>query len=222
MDERVDTNGEEKRRRILDAAFAVCQERGVHAARMEEVAARAQVSKGTLYRFFKSKEDLFLATIMDSYASVLRMSMSGPPPTAEGEAADPAEMLRSRLEGLAKALGALIPRVRVHYQAWGVVADSPASSKRLDDFLSRFHRERMEEYEGWIREGQLRGMFRSDVSASTVAHCIGALISGFIYRSAFDPASATPDALQGCFDTLIHNVLGYSEDARSTEVDPSG
>jgi hypothetical protein len=103
-----------------------------------------------------------------------------------------------------------------------VVADSPASSKRLDDFLSRFHRERMEEYEGWIREGQLRGMFRSDVSASTVAHCIGALISGFIYRSAFDPASATPDALQACFDTLIHNVLGYSEDARSTEVDPSG
>ena len=222
MDERVDTNGEEKRRRILDAAFAVCQERGVHAARMEEVAARAQVSKGTLYRFFESKEDLFLATIMDSYASVLQMSMAGPPPTGEGEVVDPAELLRSRLEGLAKALGALTPRVRVHYQAWGVVADSPASSKRLDDFLSRFHRERMEEYEGWIREGQLRGMFRSDVSASTVAHCIGALISGFIYRSAFDPASATPDALQACFDTLIHNVLGYSEDARSTEVDPSG
>ncbi len=222
MDERVDTNGEEKRRRILDAAFAVCQERGVHAARMEEVAARAQVSKGTLYRFFESKEDLFLATIMDSYASVLRMSMSGPPPSRTGEAVDPAVLLRSRLEGLAKALGALTPRVRVHYQAWGVVADSPASSKRLDDFLSSFHRERMQEYEGWIREGQLRGVFRSEVSASTVAHCIGALISGFIYRSAFDPASATPDALQACFDTLIHNVLGYSEDARSTEVDPSG
>lgn len=221
MDERVDTNGEEKRRRILDAAFAVCQERGVHAARMEEVAARAQVSKGTLYRFFESKEDLFLATIMDSYASVLRMSMSGPP-HSEGEAVDPAELLRSRLEGLAKALGALTPRVRVHYQAWGVVADSPTSSKRLDDFLASFHRERMDEYEGWIREAQLRGMFRSDVSASTVAHCIGALISGFIYRAAFDPASATPDALQACFDMLLHNVLGYSEDARPTEVDPSG
>ena len=92
MDERVDINGEEKRRRILDAALAVCQERGVHAARMEEVAARAQVSKGTLYRFFESKEDLFLATIMDSYASVLRMSMSGPP-HSEGEAVDPAELL---------------------------------------------------------------------------------------------------------------------------------
>ena len=46
-----------RRRRILDAALAVCEERGVHAARMEEVAALAQVSKGTLYRFFESKEE---------------------------------------------------------------------------------------------------------------------------------------------------------------------
>ena len=222
MAEHSDTNGEEKRRRILDAAFAVCQERGVHAARMEEVAARAQVSKGTLYRFFNSKEDLFLATIIDSYAAVRRESEPGPSPPGEGEAKGPAELLRSRLEGLAKALGAITPRVRVHYQAWGVVADSPGAAKRLDDFLTRFHRERMAEDEGCIREGQRLGMFRSDVSATTVAHCISALISGFIYRAAFDPASATPDALQACFDTLLHDVLGYSEEARPRSVDPGG
>ena len=38
---------------------------------MDQVAALAQVSKGTLYRYFESKEELLLATILDSYEQSL-------------------------------------------------------------------------------------------------------------------------------------------------------
>ena len=62
-----DDESSEKRRRILEAALEVCRKRGVGGARMEEVAALAQVSKGTLYRFFASKEDLFLAMMIAAY-----------------------------------------------------------------------------------------------------------------------------------------------------------
>lgn len=48
---------------ILDAALAVFAEKGFAAARLEQVAKRAGVSKGTLYLYFDSKEALFEAVV---------------------------------------------------------------------------------------------------------------------------------------------------------------
>ena len=47
------------RERILDAALGVFSEKGLHVATMDEVADRAKVGKGTLYRYFANKETLF-------------------------------------------------------------------------------------------------------------------------------------------------------------------
>ena len=52
-----------RRQAILDAALAVFAERGYEAARLDDVAARAGVAKGTLYLYFKDKEALFEALI---------------------------------------------------------------------------------------------------------------------------------------------------------------
>jgi AcrR family transcriptional regulator len=48
-----------RRDAILDAALTVFAERGFEAARLDDVAARAGVAKGTLYLYFKDKEALF-------------------------------------------------------------------------------------------------------------------------------------------------------------------
>jgi AcrR family transcriptional regulator len=52
-----------RREAILDAAQAVFMEAGFAAASMSEIAARVGGSKGTLYNYFKSKEELFEAYI---------------------------------------------------------------------------------------------------------------------------------------------------------------
>jgi AcrR family transcriptional regulator len=49
----------ERRQAILDAALTVFAECGFEAARLDDVAARAGVAKGTLYLYFKDKETLF-------------------------------------------------------------------------------------------------------------------------------------------------------------------
>ncbi|MDC8783838.1 TetR/AcrR family transcriptional regulator [Roseateles koreensis] len=51
---------------LLDAALTLFVERGFAATRSEEVAARAGVSKGTLYRYYPSKEDLFKAVVREN------------------------------------------------------------------------------------------------------------------------------------------------------------
>jgi len=53
----------DKRRQILDGAHAVFNAQGFDAASMNEIAAAAGVSKGTLYVYFADKEHLFLALI---------------------------------------------------------------------------------------------------------------------------------------------------------------
>jgi AcrR family transcriptional regulator len=51
---------------LLDAALDLFVEKGFAATRSEEVAARAGVSKGTLFLYFPSKEELFKAVVRDN------------------------------------------------------------------------------------------------------------------------------------------------------------
>jgi AcrR family transcriptional regulator len=48
---------------ILEAALACFRERGFTATRLEDVAARAGVTKGTIYLYYPSKEELFKAVV---------------------------------------------------------------------------------------------------------------------------------------------------------------
>lgn len=60
-----------KSRRIIDAAIQLFAERPYHEVRMEDIAARAQVAKGTLYLHYKDKEDLFLGVMQDGLSSLV-------------------------------------------------------------------------------------------------------------------------------------------------------
>ena len=71
---------EERRQRVLDAAFAVLIERGYQRTTMLAVARRAGASKETLYSWFGSKQGLFTAMIQRQSAAMnrrLRDSLAG-------------------------------------------------------------------------------------------------------------------------------------------------
>ena len=57
---------------IIDAALELFVERGYAATRLDDVAARAGVSKGTLYLYFKNKEELIKAVVRHNVVPVLQ------------------------------------------------------------------------------------------------------------------------------------------------------
>src|SRR6058998_345476 len=61
---------------IVTAALDVFVERGFAAARLEEVARRAGVTKGTLYLYFKNKEALFKAVVRQTIVPVIAQGES--------------------------------------------------------------------------------------------------------------------------------------------------
>ena len=61
-------DGGAKRRQIMDGARTVFLSAGFDGASMNDIAREAGVSKGTLYAYFTSKDDLFEAIIRGEYA----------------------------------------------------------------------------------------------------------------------------------------------------------
>lgn len=62
---------EERPGQIIDAAFEVFSDQGLSGARLDVIARRAGVSKGTIYLYFPSKEELFRAVIESKVISVI-------------------------------------------------------------------------------------------------------------------------------------------------------
>ena len=66
-----------KRQHIITAAIGVFAQRGFHATKMEHIAQAAGIGKGTIYEYFATKDELFLAVYdywMDSYETAMQHS----------------------------------------------------------------------------------------------------------------------------------------------------
>ena len=62
----------ERRRQILDAALVEFAEKGFHDANVSAIASRADVSQGTVYWYFESKQALFLELMANVFAQVVQ------------------------------------------------------------------------------------------------------------------------------------------------------
>jgi AcrR family transcriptional regulator len=77
IQERRQREKEQRREEIIEAATAVFTKKGLDDATMDEIAAKAELSKATLYLYFKNKEELFLAVlliIMDVFCQIIESS----------------------------------------------------------------------------------------------------------------------------------------------------
>jgi AcrR family transcriptional regulator len=79
----------QRRREILDAARQVFFERGFHSPTVDDIAARAEVSKGTIYLYFVSKEEI-LAHLLLEGLNQLVAQMEEMSKTEPSQAAEPA------------------------------------------------------------------------------------------------------------------------------------
>ncbi len=64
-------SADEKRRMIYSAALKIFSEEGYHQATMEKIAAFSGVAKGTVYTYFKSKEDLLDQLLEEYYQEIV-------------------------------------------------------------------------------------------------------------------------------------------------------
>jgi TetR/AcrR family transcriptional regulator len=87
IQERKEREKEQRREEIIGAAQKVFFEKGLQPATMDDIADAAEVSKGTLYLYYKSKEDLYLAVVLRGmeilYEMFLKITESDQPAIAK-------------------------------------------------------------------------------------------------------------------------------------------
>src|SRR5258708_13062550 len=71
------SDGQETRTRLLDAAAVVCAERGFDGATMNAIAARAGVTAAAIYNHFESREDLLYSAGVRGLARVTEVVPQG-------------------------------------------------------------------------------------------------------------------------------------------------
>ncbi|AZL14944.1 TetR family transcriptional regulator [Brevibacterium aurantiacum] len=77
-------DAQRNRRRILDSAAQLLADEGVAGLTMDELARRAQVGKGTLYRNFTDKAGIASALLDDRVRDMHARMLQGPPPLGPG------------------------------------------------------------------------------------------------------------------------------------------
>lgn len=73
-----------RHQQILDAAYDVFNQVGFHSATIDQIAERAELAKGTIYIYFKSKEELYFSLLLNGQEIIIGMltdlEKRNPPP----------------------------------------------------------------------------------------------------------------------------------------------
>jgi len=88
-----------RRERVLEAAMQLATEGGYDAVQMRDVAARADVALGTLYRYFASKDQL-LVECLGAFARELQRGLGTNPPRGASPADRVIDVLRRAMAPL--------------------------------------------------------------------------------------------------------------------------
>lgn len=197
--------GRDKRPRILAAAQEVFAEQGFDAARMEEVARRARVGKGTLYNYYESKEDLLIHAVVASMEEVRERIATAVDPSPDQPTRSVEEVLRMLI---VDSLPELTRRFHSLYnQVWGVTARNPEARRRLFAANQAFYRERERDLGSLIQAGARAGEFRADLDPAEVSLLLLALFDGLLRRASFDAERVDPSrAFEAVRQLLSHGL----------------
>jgi TetR/AcrR family fatty acid metabolism transcriptional regulator len=157
----------DKRERILSAAVRVFAKNGFYATRVSEVAKAAGVADGTIYLYFKSKEEL-LVSLFESRVEKLLSYMKGELP----KHASAPDRLRAVIEmqlGLLEGERDLAEVVTVILRQ---------STKLMKEYAHPRFLAYLDSIARIIQDGQQSGEFRRDVSPHLVARAAFGALDG--------------------------------------------
>ena len=175
---------EDRPREICAAALEVFAEKGFAAARLDEIARRAGVSKGTLYLYFKDKEELFRAVVRDTVVPNIDAVRAG----LDHADLPFADLVRLFLAQFADIAG----RVPIGPVAKMVISES----RNFPELAKVWHDEVVSKARGTvvalIEGAQARGEVRGGDARLHAFTLMGPMLMGVLYRETLQPVGGEP------------------------------
>jgi AcrR family transcriptional regulator len=168
---------EDKRNAILDAAIHLFAERGLTAAPTSEISKRADVAEGTLFTYFKTKDDLINSLYREIKLELADAMMSDFPRRKN---------VRTRLR-----------HVWDRYVNWGIA--NPRQRKvlaqlQVSEVLTKESRDAgsapFVEFQTMIRDAIAERVFRNDLPVEVISKSLAALVEATIDLTVSNPSKA--------------------------------
>jgi AcrR family transcriptional regulator len=172
----------ERKTQILEAATKVFSQLGFHQARMDDIVAESGLSKGALYWYFKSKDEI-ITSILESLFNREMTELQGLL-AAEGSVSERLLEFVRHTSAEIKTMTRLAP---ILYEFYALAFRNRAVQKALQADLRRY----VTLVEPLIQQGIDRGEFRP-IDPRLGANALGAIIEGTLLLWVFDPDSIDP------------------------------
>ena len=187
----------DKYQRILDAAVEVIAERGYFNSPVSAIAARAGVADGTIYLYFKNKDDVLRTAIDRTFGQFH-------------------ERVEERFRTVTDARGQLEEIARLHLESAAVNRNMAilmqTEMRQSAKFIAEFSHKHLVRYIQVVREvvrrGQQEGVFRRDVSDGVVAHCLFGAIDELLSSAVFTGREYDAGATAAQVVDVVLNGIG--------------
>lgn len=191
---------EDRPAEITEAAMQTFAEKGYAATRVEEVARRAGVSKGLLYLYFKTKEELFKAVIRSFVSPTLDAlidDIRSTELTAE-------QFLRGPFTDFAKFL----PRSPARKLVRLLIAEGPKYPDLIAWYWDNVVSKGLAAIRSVFEKGVANGEFRPSALTEFPQLLMSPLLMSVIWKELFEPHSSldTDRLIEGHIDLLLQSI----------------
>ncbi len=168
---------EQRKKEIIEAAIRVFSRVGLHQARMDDIVEESGLSKGTLYWYFNSKDDIIVAILENLFAAELEVLQLP---------SDPELSASQRIEAyIQRTMTDLTEMLRLQpltYEFYAMAFRNQAIREMLTQYLNAY----MKALVPVIQQGIEAGEFRQ-VDATDAAIALGAMFEGVMLLWMYDP-----------------------------------
>ncbi|MBN2551709.1 MAG: helix-turn-helix transcriptional regulator [Spirochaetales bacterium] len=203
---------ERRRRAIIRASLRVFSRKGYETTALDEVAREARLAKGTLYLYFKDKEDLYfhamLAVLERLETFVTRRIVASRDPL-------------DRMKAIALAQVTFFAENPNYFRLFTAALNPEMASihrKLLGPFFER--RRRLDEYlYGLVEEGKSKNMIRGDIDTRDVVSSYVGMVNQAIHSvcmSRMDTAGMTVEAIGASGKDMCRMAEGFGEARESS------
>src|SRR5436190_16350925 len=184
---------------ILEAALECFAENGFAGTRMDDIAMRARITKGTIYLYFESKEDLFKSLARQSIGAQIE-SVTAHVNAFEGNSAD---LLRFVLGTVGHFVTTsdrvVLPKVLL------------AEAGKFPELAEFWRREVIDRglglFTAIIKRGIARGEFRKLVPEHAARLCVAPMLIVMFWRTTFGRFDDAPYDYPGLIQTHLDTLL---------------
>jgi TetR/AcrR family transcriptional regulator len=163
-----------QRQEILNAALNLFSEKGYHNVTMHEIAGNAEFAIGTIYKFFKNKEDLYKALILEKGQEFKEIILE-----AVEESQDEVEKLRNFVRAKGEIFRAHIPVIRLYFSE--THGESFSLLAGLDAEIREVHSQFLNELAAIFARGIAQKRFKSIADPYYLAVALDGITTAFLF-----------------------------------------